>query len=202
MKNLRFACIRCGNCCTDKNTLVNLTYLDIVRIKNGLNLDINEVLDFLGFFVFSDKTNNVNKKKMVIEPIATEKGPAYIALLKNSLGGCYFYNSEKRKCLIYKLRPNFCRTFPFSFKILDESKSDSESLINIFYTEKGKEFCPGIRNNAPLIDIDYWIRIGKKTLEELESNQKLIRKWNELVKNGKVYPTVKKFLLMVFELNK
>lgn len=202
MKNLRFACIRCGNCCTDKNTLVNLTYFDILRIKNGLNLDINEVLDFLGFFVFSDKRNNVNKKKMVIEPIATEKGPAYIALLKNSLGGCYFYNSENKKCLIYKLRPNFCRTFPFSFKILGESKLDSESLINIFYTEKGKEFCPGIRKNAPLIDIDYWIRIGRKTLEELENNQKLIRKWNELVIKGKVYPTVKKFLLMVFELNK
>ncbi|MFX1568498.1 MAG: YkgJ family cysteine cluster protein [Promethearchaeota archaeon] len=201
MKNFKFACIRCGNCCTDKNTLVNLTYLDIIRIKDGLNLGINELLDILGFFIFSDNINNVNRKKMVIEPIATEKGPAYIALLKNSLGGCYFYNSEKKKCLIYKLRPIFCRTFPFSFEVLDDTNSDSKSMINIFYTEKGKEFCPGISNEAPPIDIDYWIMIGKKTLDELEKNKNLIKKWNELVKNGRVYPTVKKFLHMVFELN-
>ncbi len=200
LKNLRFNCLRCGNCCTDKNTLVNLTYFDILRIKNGLDLDINEVLDILGFFIFKEKINHEDRKRMVIAPIETEKGLAYIALLKNSLGGCYFYNSEKKKCLIYDLRPMFCRTFPFSFETLDEIKEETNSLINIFYTEKGKEYCPGISNEAPLIEIDYWIERGKKTLNELKKNQSLIKKWNERVKNGEIYPTAKKFLSMVFEL--
>ena len=47
LKKLRFACTRCGNCCTDKDTLVNLTFLDILRIKDGLKLDLKEVLDIL-----------------------------------------------------------------------------------------------------------------------------------------------------------
>lgn len=201
MKKLRFACIRCGNCCTDKNTLVNLTYLDILRIKNSLELDINEVLDIIGFFVFNKTVNNEDKKRMVIAPIETEKGLAFIALLKNSLGGCYFYNSEKKKCLIYDIRPMFCRTFPFSFEALDKMKGETNTLINIFYTEKGKQFCTGISNEAPLIDIGYWIKVGKKTLKDVKKNQNLIKKWNESVKKGKIIPTVKKFLLTIFELN-
>ena len=64
-KKLRFECIRCGNCCTDKDTLVNLTYLDILRIKKGLKLDIKEVLDILGFYIFDKTLTSEDKKRMV-----------------------------------------------------------------------------------------------------------------------------------------
>jgi Fe-S-cluster containining protein len=43
-KELRFNCTRCGNCCTDKYTLVNLTYFDIIKIKSELNLNIDEII--------------------------------------------------------------------------------------------------------------------------------------------------------------
>ncbi len=201
MKKLRFACTRCGNCCTDKNTLVNLTYLDILRIKKGLDLEIDEVLDIIGFFVFDKTLTNEDKKRMIVTPIETERGLAFVGLLKNSLGGCYFYSSEKKKCLIYNLRPMFCRTFPFSFEILDETKGKADSLINIVYTEKGKQYCPGINNEAPLIDTEYWIQLGKRTLNDLKNNHNIIKKWNESVKQGKVVPTVKKFLIKIFEYN-
>jgi len=200
MRNLRFVCTRCGNCCTDKQTIVNVTYLDILRIKNGLKLDLDDVLDILGFFVFDKKLTNNGKKKMIISPIVTEKGLAFVGLLKNSLGGCYFYDSINNKCIIYNLRPIFCRTFPFSFRLLDENEAKSE--IDILYTEKGKEYCPGIGGKSPFIDQDHWITLGRKTLEDLKKNDKIIEGWNEKVKKGDTTPTVKNFLLTIFKLKK
>lgn len=201
MKSLRFSCIRCGNCCTDKNTLVNLTYLDILRIKNGLNLDIDEILDIIGFYIFNKPLTKEDKKRMIITPMETERGLAFIGLLKNSLGGCYFYDSKNKKCLIYELRPMFCQTFPFSFKLLDENKDLTNNNINIFYAEKGKQYCPGIKNEAPLINNDYWIRIGRRTLKDLKQNYKVIKEWNDSVRKGKIKPTPKKFLTTIFDLN-
>lgn len=200
-KNLRFVCTKCGNCCTDKDTLVNLTYVDILRIKNGLKLDLKEVLNLLGFYIYEKKITNEDAKRMVITPIETEKGLAFVALRKNSLGGCYFYNSIKKKCLIYKLRPMFCRTFPFSFRLLDEKNKENDKKIEIGYTEKGKQYCPGISDEAPLINYEKWILFGEKTLEELEKNYKIIEEWNDMVKKGKIISTVKKFLLTIFKLD-
>jgi len=201
IKNLRFECTKCGNCCTDKNTIVNLTYLDILRIKAGLKLDVNEVLDILGFYVFDKNLTNKDKKRMIISPISTEKGLAFIGLLKSSLGSCYFYDSTNKKCLIYDLRPSFCQTFPFSFKYMENKKNETNNKIDIFYTEKGKQYCPGISNKASLINYNYWINLGKRTLEELEKNFKIIKDWNESVNKEKITPTVKKFLLTIFKLN-
>lgn len=197
-KNLRFECIRCGNCCTDKNTLVSLTYLDILRIKNGLDLDINDVLETIGFFVFDKALTEEDKQRMVLSPIITEKGLAFIALLKNSLGGCFFYNSTDNKCLIYDIRPMFCQTFPFSFRLIEND--EKEAKIDIFYTEKGKEYCPGIGKEAALIDQHHWIKLSKKALEDLKKNYNVITEWNKSVKNGKITPSVKKFFLNIFKL--
>ncbi|MFX0038357.1 MAG: YkgJ family cysteine cluster protein [Promethearchaeota archaeon] len=199
MQNLRFVCTRCGNCCTDKDTLVNLTYLDILRIKDGLKLDLEEMLDIVGFYIFDKTISEENEKRMVVSPIETERGLAFVALRKNSLGGCYFYNSINKKCLIYNIRPILCRTFPFSFRLLDEKNNDNN--IQIIYTEKGKQYCPGIKNEAPLINYEEWIKLGKKTLEELKVNHKVIKEWNKKVKRGKIIPTTKKFLNILFKLN-
>jgi Fe-S-cluster containining protein len=201
LENLRFACIRCGNCCTDKDTLVNLTYLDILRIKKELKLDINEVLDILGFYIFDKTLSSEDKKRMVFTPLETEKGLAFVALLKNSLGGCYFYKSENKKCLIYDLRPMLCRTFPFSFGLKDEKEVETNDKLKIIYTEKGKQYCPGIGTEAPLIDNEYWNKLGIKTLDDLKKNHKVIQKWNESVRKGIITPTAKKFLLTIFKLD-
>ncbi|MFX1418241.1 MAG: YkgJ family cysteine cluster protein [Promethearchaeota archaeon] len=198
-KNLRFKCTRCGNCCTDKNTIVNLTYLDILRIKVGLKLDLNEILDMLGFYVFDKDLTNEEKKRMSITPITTEKGLAFIGVLKRSLGSCYFYDFKNKKCLIYELRPLFCQTFPFSFKYIE---NETNAKLDIFYTEKGKQYCPGISNNAPIINYDDWNKLGKEVLEELEKNHIINKEWNESVENKMVIPTVKNFLLNIFKLNK
>lgn len=201
LKEFRFICTRCGNCCSDKNTIVNLTYFDILRIKNGLNLDVEEILEVIGFYIFDKETISENHK-MVVSPIETEKGLAFIGLRKKDSGFCYFYNDSEKKCRIYDLRPMFCKTFPFSFNLIYNKFDKTRAKIKMFYTEKAKQYCPGIGVDAPPINEDQWIELGKKAIEELNNNEILIEQWNKNVKLGRIIPTVRNFLLNIFKINK
>ena len=93
----------------------------------------------------------------------------------------------------------FCRTFPFSFRYLSKDEHQGETEIEILYTEKGKQFCPGIGKNSPLINMTQWKNIGEQALEELNRNYFIMQKWNEGVEESKIEPSVKRFLLMLFE---
>ena len=199
-KEFRFKCLNCGACCSDPKTLVNVTYLDILRIKKGLDLTLDETIEILGFYVFDEPPTEEDRKKMVISPIKTEKGLAFVGLKKKS-GSCYFYDIDNKRCKIYKIRPMFCRTFPFSFKIFLDEEDKTKAKIKIFYTEKGKEYCTGIGESAPLIDLDEWIKVGKKTLEEMNMNYLIMQKWNEGVEQEKVTPNVRNFLLTIFNMD-
>ena len=198
-KEFRFQCINCGNCCTDKNTIVNMSYNDILLIKNGLKLNIDETLEILGFYVFENTPTNQELKKMVVPPIFTENGLAFVGLLKNNLGECVFYDREKKKCKIYMLRPMICRTFPFSFKIIIDSKVKEMKEFEIYLTDKGREYCKGIGNEFPIIEKEKWFQLGKKTIEDLNDNNILIEKWNEAVKTGKIDASARNFLLTVIK---
>jgi len=200
-KELRFKCQRCGDCCVDKNTLVNITYSDILRIKDGLRLeDLQEILEILGFYIFDKTPTEEEIRKMVVPPIETERGLAFTGLKKKSSGKCYFYDDKGKKCLIYKIRPMFCRTFPFTFRIFFNKEIPNKAKIKMQYTEKSIEYCPGIGENAPLIDEDEWIKVGKTTIEEMNANNVLIGKWNEACKKGKIEPTARNFVLTILNL--
>lgn len=201
-KEFRFQCINCGNCCTDKNTIVNVTYRDILLIKNGLKLDVDESLETLGFYVFEKPPTGEELKKMVVPPIETESGLAFVGLLKNSSGGCIFYDDTKKRCKIYELRPMICRTFPFSFTIKLDKVDKEMKEIEIYLTDKGYEYCKGINDKAPLINKDKWIQLGKKTIKNMTDNNLLIKKWNEAVKSGRIEASARNFLLTVINLEK
>ncbi|MHA2393290.1 MAG: YkgJ family cysteine cluster protein [Promethearchaeota archaeon] len=188
---LRFTCTRCGNCCTDKNTLVNVTHLDILRLYAGLKLNEAEILEVIGFYIFEKDQTNITWQKMVLSPVETEKGFAFPGLFKKKQSQCYFYDLDNKKCLIYTLRPTFCRTFPFSFEY------SSKNEIIIHYTEKSKLYCPGIGVDAPLINIENWMKLAKKTLNELNENNIFISEWNKKVKNGSVIPSAKNFIKII-----
>lgn len=200
IKEFRFECTRCGNCCTDKNTFVNITYSDILRIKNGLNLSLEEILEILGFYIFDKTPTEEEIRKMVVPPIETERGLAFTGLKKNSSGKCYFYDDKGKNCLIYKIRPMFCRTFPFTFRIFFNKEIPNKAKIKMQYTEKSIEYCPGIGEKAPLIDEDEWIKVGKITIEDMSANNILIRKWNEASEKGKIKPTARNFVLTFLNL--
>ncbi len=201
-KQFRFQCVRCGTCCSNKNLLVNLSYNDILTIKNGLKLSIDELLEIIGFYIFKEKPTDEDLKKMVIPPIATEHGLAFPCLKKKSTGTCYFFDEKEKKCKIYSLRPNFCRTFPFSFKLLIDKRDNTKGKIKMYYTEKGKEICPGIKADAPITDPKEWIKVGKFTVEDLNDNNILIDKWNEAVREKKISPSAKNYLLTVLNIEK
>ena len=201
-KEFRFSCVDCGNCCTNAQTVVNVTYSDILRIKKGMNLSLEEVLEILGFYVFGKKPSTEELKKMVVPPIETEKGLAFTGLKKKEGGTCYFYDEKEKRCLIYNLRPNFCRTFPFSFKILFDKQDATKAKIKLFYTEKGKKYCKGISTDAPLIDENEWIKVGKSTIEDMHNNNIFIQKWNEATNKKQILPSVRNYLITVFNLDK
>jgi len=196
---LRFQCIHCGKCCTDLNTLVNTTFIDVLRIKNGLKLNIDEVIEILGFYVFDQAPSVKEIDRMVVPPIQTERGMAFIGLKKRQNGQCFFYDEVKERCSIYAFRPGFCRTFPFTFTILrDKDKKKSE--INILYTEKGIQYCRGIGEEYSFIDIEQWIKLGRDVIRDLSKNNQLIKKWNKGVKENKISPSVRNFILTIFNL--
>lgn len=197
---LRFECVHCGNCCTDSNTLVNTTYIDILRIRDGLNLTEDEVIEILGFYIFEKKPTVEQIAKMVVPPIETERGLAFIGLKKKSNSHCYFYNNRKKRCSIYEVRPEFCRTFPFTFKLLITKENLDKKSIKILFTEKGLEYCQGIGKESPVIKMDHWSNLGQEVIQNLAKNAVLIEKWNESVKKGVITPSVKNFVLTIFNL--
>jgi Fe-S-cluster containining protein len=200
--DLRFECVHCGNCCTDLNTLVNTTYSDILRIRNGLNLNIDEFIEILGFYIFDKKPTTKEIERMVVPPIETEKGLAFTGLKKKSSGQCYFYNNKKKRCSIYKFRPNFCRSFPFTFKLLIDIENSNKNAIKVFYTEKGLQYCQGIEDKSPIIEMDNWIQIGQKIIQDLTKNTVLIKKWNEIVKKKQILPSARNYILTIINLER
>lgn len=194
LSKFKFECIRCGTCCTDKNTLVNLTHTDILLITKGLKLTIDELLEVIGFYIFEDKITESEMSKMVITPIMTERGISFPGLKKNANGICCFYNTNENKCRIYKIRPNFCRTFPFTFEYGKRNIADSQKHVKLNVAHKGIEYCKGLDNKYPEIDLEKWIELGKNVLENLVDNEKFIRSWVEKLKKNKIKPKAKGYL--------
>ncbi len=199
-KEFRFQCTQCGNCCSDKNTIVNVTYHDILRIKSALKLTLDETLVILGFYVFEAPPTTLELKKMVVPPIETENGLAFMGLFKKPSGSCYFFDEKTKKCKIYKARPMFCRTFPYSFKILVDPESKQRKGIEIYFTDKGHEYCEGIDEKNPLIDREKWVQLGKETIQKMGENNVLIQKWNRSVKTREIVASARNLVLTIFNL--
>jgi len=197
MSNLppfRFECIRCGSCCTDKNTIVNLTHTDISRLSKGLKLTLNELLEIIGFYIFEKRITESEISKMVVTPIMTERGLSFPGLKKNSDGICYFYNTNEKKCRIYKIRPYFCRTFPFTFQYEEEIIKNEHKPVKINLAKKGIEYCPGLDNKYPEINYENWIKLGENVLKNLVENEKFAKLWNEKLTRKKIKPEAKEYL--------
>jgi Fe-S-cluster containining protein len=195
-EKFNFKCVHCGNCCTDPSTIVNLSYSDLLRIQKGLDINLNELLEIVGFYIFTTKLDDSTRKKLVTPPLKTEKGFSYIGLLKEKNGQCIFYDNRDNRCKIYSLRPNFCRTFPFTFQYNQNSDE-----LKILITDKGKDFCLGLTQDAPPIDKTYWLKLGERVLMDLKKNYRFIEQWNSLVKNKKVKASAKGFLQKLLKLD-
>ena len=87
-----------------------------------------------------------------------------------------------------------------TFKLLIDKENPKKSEIEIFYTEKGLKYCQGIGESAPIIDNDNWVQIGQDIIQDLTKNNVLIKEWNNGVKESKISPSVRNFILTISNL--
>ena len=87
---LRFACTRCGNCCTGTPGHVRVSLDEVRRLAASLDLDEHRFLDMY--------THRLSSGGFTLR----ERGG----------GDCTFWDAE-RGCTVYELRPRQCRTWPF-----------------------------------------------------------------------------------------
>jgi len=132
----------------------------------------------LGFYVFDQAPSANEIGRMVVPPIQTEQGMAFVGLKKTPTGQCFFYDTVKKRCSIYAFRPGFC----------------------IFYTEKGIQYCRGIGEEFANIDLEHWIKLSREVIKDLSKNNQLIKKWNSSVKSKKIIPSARNFILTIFNL--
>jgi len=196
-ERVRFKCLRCGRCCSDASTVVTVTATDIARIANFLGLTEDELLSVLGFYQLGEETPADQVDKMVTKPIMTERGSAFVGLLKGEGGRCVYLN-EENECSIYPARPTVCRTFPFTFTAVKRIKGGVDYTIKIGITSKGREYCPGLNaSGAPLIKLVEWKKVGAEALQEMVNHADLAENWNQEVQNNPAGGTARDFVAYV-----
>jgi len=87
---LRFACTRCGHCCTGEPGAVRVTEEEVARLARHVGLDL---ADFSERYtrLLPDRSTSLSEK------------PNF---------ECVFWSGE-RGCTVYSARPKQCRTWPF-----------------------------------------------------------------------------------------
>ncbi|MBN1215698.1 MAG: YkgJ family cysteine cluster protein [Candidatus Lokiarchaeota archaeon] len=193
-KQFRFECENCGRCCIDKETIVNITFFDIKRIYSKLKLTIDELIHILGFYIFDKPLSQDTLLKMVISPIITEKGFAFLGLRKLENNYCFFFDKEEKKCRIYEIRPDICRIFPFSFEYKDKD------VINIIYSKKAKQYCIGINNDAPTINKNKLKALALEFSKILKKNEEIISDWNNILSKKKRKLSIRDFIEYILKL--
>jgi Fe-S-cluster containining protein len=196
---LRFKCISCGKCCSDPQTFVNLTFKDILNLKKGLKISANELLQYIGFYTYKVEEERDLMEKMVYSPVITEKGKAYVGILRQEGSKCIFLNDENR-CTIYHFRPKICRSFPFSYKLIDGNKG-SVAKLDVIYTKKGLEYCPGITSKSPIIKRKKILNLITANLAEISADHNLIQSWNKLAENKKFSPKASNYIHSIIEMD-
>jgi Fe-S-cluster containining protein len=87
---LRFECTGCGNCCTGQPGYVWVSEQDVRAIAEHLDKPVGEI------------------RLLHTRPV---RGKTSLTEYPN--GDCTFLDPRTRRCGIYPVRPNQCRTWPF-----------------------------------------------------------------------------------------
>jgi Fe-S-cluster containining protein len=164
---LRFECTKCGDCCRQKDMIVTLTASDILKLAIGLGFTSNELLHALDFYVM-EKGKSIPDGFRDIPRIKTERGMAYVALKKLDDSSCVFLKDNL--CMIHKIRPMVCSSFPFVF-----SKQNDEVSWSL---HAKRDICPGI-GEGNLITKEDLISMSHEPLESLEMYGEIAKIWND-----------------------
>ncbi|MHA2310778.1 MAG: YkgJ family cysteine cluster protein [Candidatus Thorarchaeota archaeon] len=163
---MQFECTKCAACCCEEGLLVTVTGNDIARISLVLDLSASEMLRALDFYV-PKENEEVPHGLNRIPAVNTERGPAYIALRKMENSECVFLSENL--CMIHKIRPGVCKSFPFVFQEKDSSATWGLSAM--------KEICPGL-GTGPEVTEKELEETSQLVLRELREHQEFADEWN------------------------
>lgn len=110
-QGLRFACQRCGNCCTGRAGMVRMAKAEMEQISRHLHL--------------SEDAFQVRYCRLVGDQLS---------LKEKDTGDCIFYDQG---CTIYPVRPAQCRTFPFWVRNLRTEEAWNETAKECHGIGKG-----------------------------------------------------------------
>lgn len=124
IKNLKFRCTGCGNCC--KDPVLPLTDDDIRRIVAGTGDDP------LKFIRYTDR----HHIEMDDEPeaFASFRQGKRVLVMRQDRNGCHYLGKDDR-CTIYEYRPLGCRAFPFEPTYGKDKKLRSLKIIDVIECE-------------------------------------------------------------------
>ncbi|MHA1917418.1 MAG: YkgJ family cysteine cluster protein [Candidatus Ranarchaeia archaeon] len=177
MTNIRFKCIKCGECCKDPNMLIIVDGADLRNLEKVLGFE--NLMKNLSFFTI-DQKNTDSMKRFIVPSVLTKRGLTFIGLKKSENGECVFLDQENN-CKLYKARPRVCRTFPFSFN----EKEDGLFWGTVEWDKKCPGFGKGKRMNKKELQ-----EIGSKAMKQVNEYILFVEKWNELVEEGVIEPYV------------
>lgn len=107
---LQFECTQCGNCCTGMPGHVWVGDEDVQRIAEYLDKPVGE-----------------------IRLLRTRPARGRVSLTEYANGDCTFFDPHKRRCTIYPVRPEQCRTWPFW----------QSNLVDEDAWSRAERVCPG-----------------------------------------------------------
>ncbi|MEG1642458.1 MAG: YkgJ family cysteine cluster protein [Synergistaceae bacterium] len=134
---LNFTCRMCGKCCGGEPGYIWTEAKERKEIAEHLGIELETL------------------RKLYLKKI---NGSISIKEKKNF--DCIFLHDETRRCTIYPVRPQQCRTFPF-WKSMLEDKEEWD-----FYASR----CPGINNGQHYTPKEVNIKFQEALLEEQDKN--------------------------------
>ena len=124
---LRFQCTECGKCCTGSSGFIWVSEEEIAAMA-----------DFLHICVATFKIKYIRRRDN-----------RYALVEKKSQNNDCIFLKDK-KCLVYKARPQQCRSFPWWNELLKSEES----------WQCAAQSCEGINDSAPLVPYSQIVQLG------------------------------------------
>ena len=186
---VNFQCTKCGACCSNPNLFISVTIMDLVKwFRNGD--EIKTILSTIGFYIYNEKDKEKLLNHMLTIPVETEKGPAFLGMLRRDNGECIMLDSNKQ-CKIYKLRPISCRQFPIGI-----SQDENSKKIQIGVSPVAIMICEGLKRGK-MIKKKEMMEQSNLSLISIKHDKEVIELWNSLAKNEDKKRNVSDFLTYV-----